>query len=130
MRIGRFAANTAALTLAMVLCIACTGVSGGASNKPPAPVGTDRSASESVGVATFAIPPAGSGRPFGATSINLPSRGYVEEEFLVRGLANRYRIKDPQATAEVVDRGHAYSTRILVRRPTNPARFNGVVLVE
>jgi hypothetical protein len=76
------------------------------------------------------LPPAGSGGPFGATSINLAARGYVEEEFLVHGLANRYRIKDPQATAEVVDRGHGYTTRILVRRPKDPAKFNGVVLVE
>jgi hypothetical protein len=79
---------------------------------------------------TFDLPPADSGSPFGSTSMDLKSKGYVEEEFLVSGTANRYRIKDPLKTAEVVDGGHAFTTRILVRRPINPAKFNGIVLVE
>jgi hypothetical protein len=88
-----------------------------AAHAPPAP-------------ATFALPPANSGSPFGSTAVDLPSNGYVEQEFLVSGIANRYRIKDPLKTAEMVDEDHAYTTRILVRRPTKPAKFNGIVLVE
>ena len=88
-----------------------------AAHAPPAPV-------------TFALPPANSGSPFGSTAIDLPSKGYVEQEFLVSGSANRYRVKDPLKTAELLDGGHAYTTRILVRRPTDPTKFNGVVLVE
>jgi hypothetical protein len=80
--------------------------------------------------ATFTLPPANSGSPFGSTSIDLPSKGYVEQEFLVSGIANRYRIKDPLKTAEIVDGGHPYMTRILVRRPKTLANFNGIVLVE
>jgi hypothetical protein len=37
---------------------------------------------------------------------------------------------DPLATAEVVDAGHPYTTRILVRRPTDADSFNGTVIVE
>jgi hypothetical protein len=92
--------------------------------------GADNSSAQSPAPATFTLPPANSGSPFGSTALNLPSKGYVEQEFLVSGVANRYRIKDPLKTAELVDGGQAYTTRILVRRPTNPARFNGVVVVE
>jgi alpha/beta hydrolase family protein len=70
------------------------------------------------------------GAPFNATTLALQASGYVEEEFYVRGRAGRYRIADPMATAEPIDAGHAYATRVLVRRPTTAARFNGTVVVE
>lgn len=70
------------------------------------------------------------GAPFNATTLALQASGYVEEEFYVRGRANRYRIPDAMGTAEPIDAGHAYATRVLVRRPTSAARFNGTVVVE
>jgi Alpha/beta hydrolase domain len=90
--------------------------------------------------ATFAPAPKGRGIPFGATSLDLASKGYVEEEYSASGTANRYRMNftstygaggtagqpdDPLATAEVVDAGHPYTTRILVRRhkPQNGSRL-------
>lgn len=89
-------------------------------------------------VATVQNPPSDSGQAFGLAVIDLPSRGYVEQEFLVSGTANRYRMEapggqtyaSPPADAQLVDGGHAYTTRILVRRPTDAAKFNGSVLVE
>ena len=66
--------------------------------------------------------------------------GYVEEEFIVAGGANVYGPDRPDA--DPFDRYAAaswgaidkhdvpYRTRILVRRPTDPARFNGIVHVE
>lgn len=69
-------------------------------------------------------------KAFGTTSIDLPAKGYIEEEFFVSGTAKRYRIPDPLKDAEEVDANNPYTTRILVRRPTNPAQFNGTVLVE
>jgi hypothetical protein len=95
--------------------------------------------------ATFAPAPEGSGTPFGTTSLHLASQGYVEEEYSASGTANRYRMNftstdgaggtagqpdDPLATAEVVDAGHPYTTRILVRRPSDAGSFNGTVIVE
>lgn len=44
--------------------------------------------------------------------------------------ATRYRITDPMADATLIDEGHSYTTRVLVRRPADPARFNGTVIVE
>jgi hypothetical protein len=94
-----------------------------------ATVSTQRAASQ-LPVAIFSAPVDTSAKPFGSTSIDLRAKGYVEEEFLASGKANRYRIKNPLATAQIVDGGHPFTTRILVRRPTDPMKFNGRVLVE
>jgi hypothetical protein len=67
--------------------------------------------------------------PFYASALDLAARGYVEEEFFIEGTANRY--KTPAlTTATIVDGGHPYKTRIVVRRPAAAARFNGTVIVE
>jgi hypothetical protein len=67
--------------------------------------------------------------PFFATNHELATRGYVEEEFFIQGTANRYNTP-AQATGAIIDGDHAYKTRIMVRRPADPKRFNGTVLVE
>ena len=66
---------------------------------------------------------------FSPAAPDLAAHGYVEEEFFIAGTANRYTRPD-MATAEVVDGGHPYTTRFVVRRPTSPAAFNGTVVVE
>lgn len=67
--------------------------------------------------------------PFFSTVVDLAVRGYVEEEFFIEGTANRYTLPD-RATASVIDGGHAYRTRIVVRRPAVAAAFNGTVIME
>ena len=67
---------------------------------------------------------------FGATTLDLRGLGYVEQEFYVSGLANRYRITNPLGTAAVIDGGWSYNTRMLVRRPIRQEDFNGTVVVE
>lgn len=66
---------------------------------------------------------------YSASAIELESRAYVEEEYFIEGIANRYSNPD-MANAEVLDSGHRYKTRLIVRRPVNPDQFNGVVVVE
>ena len=66
---------------------------------------------------------------FFATNHDLAIRGYVEEEFFIQGTASRYNTP-PQATGTIIDGGHPYKTRLVVRRPADPKRFNGAVLVE
>ena len=60
--------------------------------------------------------------------------GYVEEEFFLAGEAASYRARGPLGADGKweVDRAATapYRTRVLVRRPADPERFNGVVLVE
>src|ERR1700733_1247159 len=67
---------------------------------------------------------------FGATTLDLARIGYTEEEFYISGMASRYRIIDPLGTAEVIDGGHPYTSRIVVRRPIRAKDFNGTVVVE
>jgi Alpha/beta hydrolase domain len=67
--------------------------------------------------------------PFFATNHDLAGAGYVEEEFFFSGTANRYSTP-ALATGTVLDGGHPYTTRMVVRRPADPKRFNGTVLVE
>lgn len=72
----------------------------------------------------------GPGSPMNSDLDAVRAKGYVEHEFIVRGVAGRYRLADPALQAESVDTGHPYTTRILVRSPSDPAWFNGTVVVE
>jgi hypothetical protein len=69
-----------------------------------------------------------------ATPIDLDAAGYVEEEYVLSGAATSYAPvgelgldgrweAEPAATAP-------FTTRFVVRRPADPAAFNGVVVVE
>jgi hypothetical protein len=69
------------------------------------------------------------GYPYNATPIDLARQGYVEEEFFLAGQANRYSTPAGQR-GTVLDTNHAYTTRIVVRRPKTAARFNGTAIVE
>jgi hypothetical protein len=75
------------------------------------------------------------GWPFGAAAFDLRSLGYVEEEFFFEGEAARYRHApgttrsfDGRWTAEEAGRA-PFRTRMLIRRPAHPARFNGTLVV-
>lgn len=75
------------------------------------------------------------GRPFGSAFRDLAAAGYVEEEYFIEGRAARYRLAggaDPAFDGrwDVEETGILpYRTRLLVRRPTDPERFNGTVMV-
>jgi Alpha/beta hydrolase domain len=78
--------------------------------------------------------------PFFSTDMVLADFGYVEQEFFFDGTANRYDAPAPSGgignnaasapTANVVASGYPYRSRLLVRRPIDASRFNGVVVVE
>jgi hypothetical protein len=71
--------------------------------------------------------------PFLTAGNTLQKRGYIEAEFLISGTANVYEyVDDAQESAaiEVIESGLDYTTRILVRAPENPRRFNGTVLLD
>ncbi len=57
--------------------------------------------------------------------VDLHALGYVEEEWLLEGTADAV---DPDGT--VLEADAPYVTRVLVRRPGDPARFSGAVFVE
>jgi hypothetical protein len=63
--------------------------------------------------------------------VDLAARGYVETELLVSGFANVYDWAAGGAEGVVVRSPDVpYTTRILVRRPKDAAKFSGRVVVE
>ena len=83
---------------------------------------------------TGPIPVTADSRPFLEaaklqTPVDLAAHGYVEEEFFVSGTGNVYDwAADGTVTIKAADR--PYTTRILLRRPSDPSRFSGTVLTE
>ena len=77
---------------------------------------------------------------FFATDLNFRDLGYVEEEFFISGTANVYDTPNPGGgigaiptaypVANIVSTGHPYKTRIVVRRPNDPTKYNGVAILE
>lgn len=67
--------------------------------------------------------------PYLATNVDLASRGYVEEEFFIEGIARRYDTPELETGAEL-DGAAPYRTRVVVRRPAAAEDFSGVVAVE
>jgi hypothetical protein len=71
--------------------------------------------------------------PLSALPTGLPAYGYVEQEFFASGNATAFKANstpsDGKWTVEPTTSA-PYETRILVRRPSDPAHFNGTVIVE
>ncbi|HEV7691726.1 MAG TPA: alpha/beta hydrolase domain-containing protein [Hyphomonadaceae bacterium] len=67
--------------------------------------------------------------PWFTTFHNLKAVGYVEEEFFYEGTASQFDTPNGQDGA-LKDSGHKYKTRLIVRRPIDPKKFNGTVLAE
>ncbi|MCH7815809.1 MAG: hypothetical protein IIC60_04485, partial [Proteobacteria bacterium] len=66
---------------------------------------------------------------YSASAIELTANGYIEEEYFIEGTANRYTFMEME-NAEILDTGHRYRTRLIVRRPQSADQFNGIVVVE
>jgi hypothetical protein len=83
---------------------------------------------------TGPLPVTADSYPFGAADHqqvpqDLRKLGYVEQEFLASGKANVYTWPQP-GPAQVRTPNAPYTTRVLVRRPADPRRFSGNVVVE
>jgi len=74
------------------------------------------------------------GWPYAAAIRDIAAEGYVEEEYFFSGQADRYSPVGKLGTDGrwTVERNGTtpFVTRGLVRRPVDPARFNGTVIVE
>jgi alpha/beta hydrolase family protein len=77
----------------------------------------------------------GRGRPFAASMLDIARFGYTEAEYSLAGTATRYRLasgaeltRDGRWRAEPAGTA-PFRTRLLVYRPTDPARFNGTVVL-
>jgi Alpha/beta hydrolase domain len=79
------------------------------------------------------VPVTADSHPLGAAAqsllpVDLAKTGYVEEEFILSGVANVYDWKADGSLSRAAD--GPYADRILVRHPANPSRFSGTVVVE
>jgi hypothetical protein len=73
-------------------------------------------------------------QPYTNALVDLSAIGYVEEEYFAEGDATAYDWVTPPGIdgpfdVKTTTTAH-YKTRFLVRRPTDPAKFNGSVFVE
>jgi hypothetical protein len=76
--------------------------------------------------------------PFLATDEDLDKYGYVEEEYFIEGLGYTYDTSGPYTDDAIrtesggpnTDGTYPFKTRIVVRRPANPANANGQVVAE
>jgi len=116
------------LTAALMLIVTCSGAAA-------APTDT----------VTVVPAPEGQGDIFspGIRLVTDLEQSYVEEEFLVSGEANLYTYNETPVPGEIIVHPNMctlftcgpggavpYTTRIVVRRPTNALDFNGTVVVE
>jgi hypothetical protein len=84
------------------------------------------------------IPVTEASHPFAATDIPLANYGYTEEEFYVSGTGYTYSTSGAaNVTGSKILTGgpngngtYPFKTRIIVRRPTDPSKFNGKVIAE
>ncbi len=82
------------------------------------------------------VPAGERGRPFASATFDLAEHGYVEEEFFLRGEASTY---GPASGSTLRGDGQwtvsntgtrSFATRLLVRRPSDSARFDGTLVLE
>ena len=75
-------------------------------------------------------------RPFGSPVEDVGRHGYMMEEYLLKGIAHRYQLKDGGSAPRTGDwdcepgEKAEYVTRAFVVRPINAKDFNGVALVN
>ena len=91
-----------------------------------------QSAQTQIPTVTGPIPITEDSYPFTAEGTDLAAHGYTLDEYFIRGTANVYDWgADGNAeTPQVRTADAPYTTRILVRRPTDPDQFSGTVWVE
>lgn len=134
-RIGRIGL-VAALVVASSLAVACS-----SSSKPPAPTSAIDAAApparDAVGTASIRGPITGGKGAIvlGPGGVDLASVGYEQQEYFLSGRANSYTSSTPLTVDGLwnsisTDGSADYTTRIVVRRPVDAAKFNGSVYVE
>lgn len=117
-----------------VALMACSSKDSSTSSSPKV-VAQSPPSRESVTVPTVVPATGGRGQPFiAAAGSDLAAVGYVQSEYFISGTATAF-----QSSVPLTQDGNwsvspattaAYKTRAIVRRPTDPARFNGNVIVE
>ncbi|ONH27151.1 alpha/beta hydrolase domain-containing protein [Pseudofrankia asymbiotica] len=137
---GRRGTSLAALACVAVvgLVSACGGGGGDARSTPTAtgPAAVTRTVPRVAGPVASFSPLTGGKGVFVAAGVpeNVGAGGYVEQEFAAAGTATSYQPDGPLTGdgrwSFVSDGSAPYRTRALVRRPADPKRFSGTVILE
>lgn len=128
------------LAVALIFSIGATGLFPAAIPTAFATQPESRSAEDATTQGGFTVtgPVTGGehGWAFGSYFGDITELGYVEEEYFLEGVAQHYQpaegtelTEDGLWTLEPTDTA-PYKTRFIVRRPQDPDRFNGIVIVE
>ena len=92
---------------------------------PPRSIGPVPTVTGPIAVSETSVPFRSAFARESSLYVDLHALGYVEEEWLLEGTADAV---DPDGT--VLEADAPYVTRVLVRRPGDPAWFSGAVFVE
>ena len=71
--------------------------------------------------------------PLSAVGTNMAAHGYEEQEYFASGTAHAFEATSSPSDGRLTvapTTSAGYETRIIVRRPTSPKKFNGTVVVE
>lgn len=137
---NRTSLRAVAAVMALVSCMGVVACSSGGGSAPKATSAIDTAAPprrDAVGTPTVTGPITG-GRGsivLGPGGFDLASVGYEQHEYFLAGRANSYTSSEPLTTdglwnSVATDGSADYTTRIVVRRPIDAAKFNGSVYVE
>lgn len=111
------------------LVASTVGPSAAAASEPPVPALYNEGS-------TFTDPPANSGaiqNPVSGHTLDLSAIGYTEQEFFASGTAHAFNATSAPEDGKfkiAPTTSAPYETRILVRRPIDPSKFSGTVVVE
>jgi hypothetical protein len=127
---ARFVRSCLAIGAVVALC-GCVGTAGTitAAGASPAPGSISRAAATFTGPVTVGHVI----EPLSALPLDLAANGYVEQEYFASGTAAAFKATSEPSNGKwsaTPTTTATYRTRILVRRPKNPAHFNGTVVVE
>ncbi len=131
-----------ALAVVMVAAVACSSSSKRAGGSPTSSMAATRSTVAAshppAGPAATLAGPLTGGKGVALVSASsgpsLKAAGYTESEYTAAGTATSYQAPNglpPDGRYQLQPSAKAsYETRIVVRRPTDPAKFSGTVVVE
>ncbi len=128
-----------AVALVTILVLAAVGLVGVGSARAGATEPTTTTATDVHGLYTRSAQLSGPVtvghvvEPLSANAPGLAAHGYVEQEYFASGTASTFRSTASPSNGRwsiVPTTSAFYRTRILVRRPSDPAHFNGTVVVE
>ena len=125
----RHALNTAVRSLLLCTTLVASGFAAPLAGAGTAPIALVATATPAL------LAHADQGHPGASRQSQLNAQGYTEQEWRLHGQAQTYSAEgkwgdDGHWTLKTRAPAQPYDTRVLVRRPSNPARFNGIVVVE